>query len=81
MLIERLLLAFLATCDPPTEQPDKLPPDTPVEDGQHFCCESLGTGTGNGCVMIGKEHSSLCPKLLYCAGSYMKDDGKVTCLD
>jgi hypothetical protein len=90
MLAKPLLLALLAACgvpssadvsESPTAQPDGLPPAPPEEDGQHFCCESLGgNGSGNGCVMIGKEHVALCDKILYCGGTYEKDGGKVKCI-
>ncbi len=96
MPAKALMLAIIAACsvgseavypaasETPTEQPDKLPPTPPEEDGQHFCCESLDSGdgkSGNDCIMIGREHTAQCDKILYCGGSWKKDGGKVTCLD
>jgi hypothetical protein len=91
MLTKPLLLAILAACSvhpeiepngSPPNQPDKFPPDTPEEDGQHFCCEKLGgDGSGEGCVTIDKSHIAVCDKLLYCGGTYEKDGGKVKCID
>ena len=91
MLTKSILLALFAMCgvhsdveapEPPTEQPDGLPPAPPEEDGQHFCCESLGgNGSGDGCVMIGKEHVVLCDKILYCGSTYEKDGGRVKCIE
>jgi hypothetical protein len=90
MLSKPLLVAVLAACglssytettEPPSEPPIEVP-TPPEEAGQHFCCESLnGNGSGNGCVMIGKEHAALCDKILYCGSSYEKDGGKVKCIE
>lgn len=89
MLTKSLLFTIIAACaapssaaaNPVTSPTEKAPsPDPPLEEGQHFCCQSLGTGTGNDCVFIGDKQAPQCDKLLYCAGSYMKDGNDVTCL-
>lgn len=91
MLTKPLLALILAACgvsttpaaaDPPAEQPDKKPPDgeaEPIE--QHFCCQSVDpkTMSGDGCNLIDKAFAPACDKLLYCAGNYAKDGGKVWC--
>jgi hypothetical protein len=92
MLAKPLLLILIAACAAPSgaaansnsNQPDPDEPievkPPPLEEGQHFCCQSLGTGTGNDCIFIGDKQAPQCDKLLYCAGSYMKDGNTVTCL-
>jgi hypothetical protein len=90
VLSKPLFVAVLAACgissntettEPPNEPPIEVP-TPPEEAGQHFCCESLnGNGSGNDCVMIGKEHAALCDKILYCGSSYEKDGGKVKCIE
>jgi hypothetical protein len=92
MLTKPLLVALLAACgvnstgatspaEQLVEQPDKAPPDDDVEDGQHFCCQSLGEKSGDGCTFIADKQAALCDKLLYCAGSYKKDGDTVTCIE
>jgi hypothetical protein len=85
-----IILSIIAACglaaggastDPPAEQPDKKPPGQ-VEEGQHFCCQSVDekTFSGEGCVPIsGEAQIAVCNKVLYCNGNWIKNDGKVTC--
>ncbi|PRQ06231.1 hypothetical protein [Enhygromyxa salina] len=89
MLTKSLLLAFLAACgvnssdsptEPPTERPEKKPPDD-IEKVHIFCCQKVDvkTKTGDGCVTIGSDKIDSCSSVLACAGSFTKVDGTVTC--
>lgn len=92
MLTKPLLLALLAACGvnssgsggviSPSEKP-LAPPDDSQEDGQHFCCTEVDekNAKGDGCLPIGKEHITSCSNVLYCGGSWVKKDGKVTCIE
>jgi hypothetical protein len=90
MLTKPLILAILAACgvnssaattEPPSEQPDKQPPDDEGVLDQHFCCADIDPKkpSGDGCLPIGKEHMASCGKVLYCSGNWTNVDGKVTC--
>lgn len=79
MVTKTSLIALLAACSINSSPDIKQPPEPPKE-GQHFCCTALDKATGKGCVEIGQEHITTCNKVLYCGGSWMKEDGKVTCL-
>lgn len=91
MITKPLLLALLAACgvpsntatieSPPTEQPDKQPPDDPGLEDQHFCCQSISEKefSGDGCTAISKEAINSCPNVLYCPDAWKKKDGNVTC--
>jgi hypothetical protein len=92
MLIKPVILALLAVCGvnpnpattdpPPSEQPDKKPPED-VQKDQHFCCFDVDPKamTGDGCTAISGalETINACQNLLYCEGNYTKKDGTVTC--
>jgi hypothetical protein len=69
-----------ASTEPPSEQPDKKPPDDDQMD-QHFCCQSvdLKNFSGEGCQTIGQGQIDLCTRVLYCPGKWAKDEGKVVC--
>jgi hypothetical protein len=74
--------AIGATAEPPTEQPDKLPPTPPVEpEGQFFCCIDVDPKnyTGDDCTLIAEGQVNLCSNVLYCDKKWTKKDGKVIC--
>jgi hypothetical protein len=90
MIAKPLLLAFLAACgvtssaattEPPTEHPDKQPPQDPGLEDQHFCCTSVSLKdfTGEGCTAVAKEAINSCPNVLYCPEGWAKSEGKVAC--
>jgi hypothetical protein len=60
----------------------ELPDETPPEEGQHFCCQSvnLDKRSGEGCLSIGPGQIDTCSELLYCAGDYGKSGGTTKCL-
>jgi hypothetical protein len=70
-----------ATEQPPPDDPDKVAPREDIQEDQHFCCQSVDPKamTGNGCVIIGQSQIDQCAEVLYCAGSWAKHDGKVSC--
>jgi hypothetical protein len=91
MLSKPVLIALLAACgvnpstettDPPTEQPDKKPPDETVKENVYFCCQDadLKTASGEGCLTIGEKEIDRCNTVLACADGFIKKDGKVFCL-
>ena len=50
---------------------------------QHFCCSSVdldGKGSGEGCMAIGEELINSCVHVLYCAGSWGRDEDVTKCL-
>jgi hypothetical protein len=70
-----------AVSNPDEKEP---PPESPLEDGQHFCCDTINheKQTGDGCVTIGPSHVELCPNVLYCSGNWSKtEDGHAQCND
>jgi hypothetical protein len=70
-----------AVSNPDEKEP---PPERPLEDGQHFCCDTINheKQTGDGCVTIGPSHVELCPNVLYCSGNWSKtEDGHAQCND
>lgn len=89
-MIKAIVFAALAACglqptpataDPPTEQPD-APSEDPIKPmDQHWCCASVDfkTLSGEGCWTIGAGQTDQCPKVLYCPGAWVKDEGKVQC--
>lgn len=87
MFTKILLFAFIAACGGQTnsasnpDEPGKAPPEQPVVEDQHFCCQSVDpkTKTGDGCVTIAQTQIDRCAKVLYCPGFWAKDDGTVTC--
>ncbi|MFO7566571.1 MAG: hypothetical protein R6X02_28265 [Enhygromyxa sp.] len=51
---------------------------------QHFCCSETWVDederlAGSGCFTVGKESADRCSEVLYCAGSWKKSEGVVTC--
>lgn len=88
MLTKPVLLALLAACgvnsstataEPPSEQPDRAPPDEGEKD-YIFCCQDVDTAkeTGEGCITIGEKQIDSCSTVLACE-TFTKKDGKVTC--
>jgi hypothetical protein len=81
------IIAFVLSCGAPPdphEPPDdvKPPPDLVEENGQYFCCSSLGgNGSGNGCITIDASHQSACTMVLYCGGTFENNNGHVTCIN
>jgi hypothetical protein len=73
------IIASLATCGAPDTPPDRKPTERVMQD-QHFCCNSVSNGTGEGCTAIGVESINSCASVLYCAEGWEKADGNVTCL-
>lgn len=84
MSIQTLILMFIATFGAPPDGP-KDKDDQPrikVIGNQHFCCESvnsIGKGSGDGCVAVSADHINTCEDLLYCPFGYTKSGGGVTC--
>jgi hypothetical protein len=83
--IVSILLTILTACvgagaAVPTDQPDKKPPKEVGED-QHFCCSKVDLAdlTGEDCVAVGVESINTCAAVLYCEGSWGKEDAKVAC--
>jgi hypothetical protein len=86
MFAKTLLVTLIAACGFHPGAPANSNPDHPdeiqqkPENDQHFCCSSVKDGKGDGCVAIGAEQINSCQHVLYCAGSWEKIDGDVTCL-
>ena len=89
MLTKPILLALLAACgvnsstattEPPSEQPDREPPDE-IEKDYVFCCHDVDTAkkSGEGCITIGEKQIDSCSTVLACADGFTKKDGTVTC--
>lgn len=81
-LLSTIIAAALAGCSPSGPDKKDPPPERPLEDGQHFCCDTVDHAkqTGEGCVTIGPSHVELCPNVLYCSGNWSKtEDGHAQC--
>jgi hypothetical protein len=69
--------------EPPTEEPDKLPPGADIQEDQHFCCQSVDPKamTGEGCNAISGslEVINSCTNVLFCPAGWAKDNGNVYC--
>lgn len=69
-----------AAFDATVQSPDVTPEPPEDDEGQHFCCEKVNKNPGGeGCIMIGKEHTGSCSNLLHCSGNWTKEDGTVNC--
>ena len=79
MLSKSLLLALLAACAVPDEQPIAPPED--VHKDYIFCCQDVDpkTSTGQDCVTIAEKQIDQCSTVLACEGGFTKKDGVVTC--
>lgn len=69
------------TSEPPTDQPDKLPPDPPIQEDQHFCCASVDVDklSGEDCIPISAAQILACSEVLYCEGSWATSKGTTKC--
>jgi hypothetical protein len=79
-------LAGFASADPPDAlQPPECTQPKPIDKKeQTFCCDSvnsMGKGSGEGCVTITEDHVDSCSDVLACAEGYTKTDGHVTCTE
>jgi hypothetical protein len=89
-VIKAIVFAALAACgvsptpaaEPPAEQPGEFEPGGVKPVDQHWCCASVDfkTLSGDGCWTIGAGQIDQCPKVLYCPGAWVKDEGKVQCV-
>jgi hypothetical protein len=88
MFTKLVRLAVLAACGVQAKQatapgePDDRPPGDAVEEGQHFCCDSvdLKSKSGEGCVTLAAGQIDLCPDVLYCSGDWGKTGNTTKCL-
>lgn len=85
MLAKALLISLIAACGLHTgansdaDPPDEIQPKP--EKDQHFCCSDIDDkNKGEGCIAIGPEQINSCQNVLYCADSWKKKDGEVTCI-
>jgi hypothetical protein len=83
MLAKSIVFSFITACAS-HPAPSNSNPDHPDEiqpkpgEGQHFCCSDIDKGEG--CIAIGPEQINSCQNVLYCAASWQKVDGEVSCL-
>jgi hypothetical protein len=83
MLIKPVLVALLAACGVHSnpDSPTEIGPPDDITEGTYFCCHDVDPvkATGDGCVTISEKQVDHCSTVLYCGGTFTKEDGTVRC--